>query len=255
MFLRQHWALLSSAPSCNIEDQQPVEGSYDVDYPNRSRRGRSRRTKGQVAEPLARSRPHLPDARGASSPCGHPLYLFRSYRLQVLDRLRHDRARHRQLLHGDVLLSVGIVCMAGHYPEGTAELFVRSPASAWPAIRDLRVHDHSYRLLRDLPPATSRGRLRFILVENDHRRALGERTGLVPLGLVRLRPGCLPPVSAVTQPPRSDQSPLPARSRSAHRVLRGHVCCHRCVLHSRAKSTSEQAVGSSSGRSRSSTAA
>ena len=96
------------------------------------------------------------------------------------------------------------------------------------------LHDHSDRLLRDRAAAASRGRLRCILVENDHRRALAERTGLVPLGLARLRPGCLPPVSAVTQPARSDQSPLAARSRSAHRVLRGHVCCHRCVLHSRA---------------------
>ena len=80
--------------------------------------------KAKIAQPLARPRPHLPDAGGAAAPCRHPLHLFRSYRSEVLLRLRHDRARHRQLLHGDVLLPVGPVCLAGHRPEGTAELFV-----------------------------------------------------------------------------------------------------------------------------------
>ncbi len=67
-----------------------------------------------------RSRPHLPDAGGAAPPRGHPLYLFRPYRSEVVDRLRHDRARHRQLLHGDVLFPVRTVRLAEHRPEGTA---------------------------------------------------------------------------------------------------------------------------------------
>ena len=46
-------------------------------------------------------------------------YLFRSYRCQVVDRFRRDRARHRQFLHGDVLFPVWPVRMAGHCSEGT----------------------------------------------------------------------------------------------------------------------------------------
>ena len=67
----------------------------------------------------------------------------------------------------------GLFVWSGHRPEGTAELFVGSPASAWPAVRDLRVHGHSARLLRHLPAAPSRDRLFGILVEHDHRRARG----------------------------------------------------------------------------------
>ena len=35
-------------------------------------------------------------------------------------RFRHDRARHRQFLHGDVLFPVGIVRLVRHRPQGTA---------------------------------------------------------------------------------------------------------------------------------------
>ena len=170
-------------------------------------------------------------------------------------RLRHDRARHRQFLHGDVLFPVGAVRLVRDRPEGTAELSDRSPASAWPAVRDLRVHGHSARLLRDLAAAPSRDRLFGILVDHDHERPVAERTDLVSLGLVRLRPGCLPPVSAVTQHARSDQSPLAVWPPSARGVLRGHACRHRCVLRSWTDVFTDQAAGSSSGRSRSSTAA
>ena len=149
----------------------------------------------------------------------------------------------------------GLFAWSGHRPEGTAELSARSPASARPAVRDLRVHGHSARLLRHLPAAPSRDRLFGILVEYGHEGPVAERADLVSLGLARLRPGCLPAVSAVAQPARSDQSPLAARSPPARGVLRGHACRHRCVLRSRADVFTDQAAGSSSGRSRSSTGA
>src|SRR5216684_1955708 len=60
--------------------------------------------------------------------------------------------------------------------------------------------------------------------------------GIARKGPLNYLSDCLPPVSAVTQHARSDQSPLAARSPSARRVLRGHACCHRDVLHSRADS-------------------
>ena len=101
-------------------------------------------------------------------------------------------------------------------------------------VRDLRVHGHSARLLRDLAATPSRNRLFGILVEYDHERPVAKRADLVSLGSARLRPGCLPAVPAVAQPARSDQSPLAARSPPARRVLRGHAGRHRCVLRSRA---------------------
>ena len=149
----------------------------------------------------------------------------------------------------------GLFAWPGIARKGAAELSARSPAPAWPAVRDLRVHGHSARLLRHLAAAPSRDRLFGILVEYDHDGPVAERTDLVPLGLARLRPGCLPAVPAVAQPARSDQSPLAARSPPARRVLRGHACRHRRVLHSRADLFTDQPAGSSSGRSRSSTAA
>ena len=130
----------------------------------------------------------------------------------------------------------GLFVWPGIARKGAAELSVRSPASAGPAIRDLRVHGHSARLLRHLFAPASRDRLFGILVENHHCRTLAERTDLVPLGLVRLRSRCLPAVPAVTEHARSDQSPLAVRSPSAGSVLRGHACRYRCVLHSRADS-------------------
>ena len=65
---------------------------------------------------------------------------------------------------------------------------------------------------------------------------VAERADLVPLGVARLRRGCLHPVSAVAQHARSDQPPLAARSPPAGSVLRGHACRHRRVLHPRADS-------------------
>ena len=184
----------------------------------------------QNAQPLARPRPHLPDAGGAAAPRRHPLYLFRPHRSEVVLRLRHDRARHRQLLHGDVLFPVGPVRMAGHRPEGTAELFVGSPASAWPAVRDLRVHGHSARLLRHLPAATSRDRLFGILVEHDHRRARGraDRSGSfgscspstwLPASCIGCHPTCsirsiASRCTVAAGPPCSSRSCLPSPLRS-----------------------------------------
>ena len=101
------------------------------------------------------------------------------------------------------------------------------------------LHGHSARLLRHLAAAPSRDRLFGILVEHDHEGPVAERTDLVPLGLARLRRGCLPAVSAVAQPARSDQSPLAARPPPARRVLRGHACRHRGVLRSRADALTE----------------
>ena len=124
--------------------------------------------------------------------------------------------------------------MAGHRPQGSGELSVGPPASAWPAFRDLRIHGDSARLLRHLAAAPSRNRLFGILVDHDHERPVAERTDLVPLGLAHLRRGCLRAVSAVTQHARSDQPPLAARPPPARGVLRGDACRHRCVLRSRA---------------------
>ena len=191
---------------------------------------RRRSAQGQNAQPFARSRPHLPDAGGAAAPRRHPLYLFRSHRSEVLLRLRHDRARHRQFLHGDVLFPVGTVRLAGHRPEGTAELSVGSPASAWPAVRDLRVHGHSARLLRHLPAAPSRNRLCGILVEYDHRRARGraDRSGSsgscspstwLPACCIGCRPTCsirsiASRCTVAAGPPCSSRSCLPSPLRS-----------------------------------------
>ncbi len=189
---------------------------------------------GQIAQPFARSRPHLPDAGGAAASCRDPLHLFRPHRSEVLLRLRHDRARHRQFLHGDVLFPVGTVRLVRYRPQGSAELSDGSPASAWPALRDLRVHGHSARLLRDFAAAPSRDRLFGILVEHGHEGPVAERADLVSLGPVRLRPGCLPAAPAVAPSARSDQSPLAARPPPARGVLRGHAGRHRGVLRSRA---------------------
>jgi len=84
-------------------------------------------------------------------------------------------------------------------------------------------------------------------------RGRADRSGFLWVLFV-FDPGCLPAVSAVTLTCsiRSIASHCNGRP-SARRVLRGHACCHRRVLHSRAGFTSEPAAGSSSGRSRSST--
>ena len=215
-----------------------------------------RRAKSQIAQPFARSRPHLPDAGGAAAPRRHPLYLFRSHRPEVILRLRHDRARHRQFLHGDVLLPVGPVRVAGHRAQGTAELSARSPVSAWPAVRDLRVHGHSARLLRHLAAAASRDRLfATFWWKTDHRRTRGRAD----------RSGSFGSCSASTWLPACCIGCHPTCSiRSiAFRctVAAGPPCSSRSCLPSPLRSTfpggftSDQAAGSSSGRSRSSTGA
>ena len=67
----------------------------------------------------------------------------------------------------------GLFVWPGIARKGPLNYLSRSPASAWPAVRDLRVHGHSARLLRHLAAAPSRDRLCGILVEDDHRRARG----------------------------------------------------------------------------------
>src|ERR1700682_2450340 len=150
-----NWALLNRVPGSNIRCHHRAERAHVIDFPYRGDRERSRRAESQSAQFLDRSRPFLLDARGAHPPCGLPLYLFRSYRSEVVDRLRYDRARHRQFLHGDVLFSLRTVRVAGHCPKGTTELFARSPDQAWPAVRDLCVDDHSDRILRHLAAGAS----------------------------------------------------------------------------------------------------
>ena len=254
-FMSRHWALLNRVPGCNMSRNNLGRGADDDDFRHRGGCGRSRRAEDENTQSFARPRPHISDAGRAAAPRRHPLYLLRSHRSEVVLRLRHDRARHRQFLHGDVLFPLGAVRLARHQPEGTAELSGGPPASAWPAVRDLRAHGHSARLLLLLPAAPSRDRLFGILVDYGHAGPVAERADLVPLGVAQLRRGCLHPVSAVTQHARSDQSPLAARSPPAGSVLRGHACRHRCVLHPRADLLRTQAAGSSSVRSRSSTGA
>src|SRR4029450_13397651 len=104
-------------------------------------------------------RPYLPDAGGDPTPRRDPLFLLRPYRPEGVLRLRHDRARHGELLHGDVLLPVGPVCVAGHRAEGSAELSGGPPAPTRPTLRDLRTHGHSARLLRHLAATPPRNRL------------------------------------------------------------------------------------------------
>ena len=147
----------------------------------------------------------------------------------------------------------GLFVWPGIARKGPLNYLSRSPAPARPALRDLRVHGHSARLLRHLAAAASRNRLLGILVEDGHVRALAERPDLVPLGAARLRSDRLPAVPAVTQHARSDQSPLAARLAAGRPVFFAVMLAgHRRVLHSRRWSTSDRAAGSSSGRSRSS---
>ena len=173
------------------------------------------RAKGQSAQRRARSHPHLPDARGAAAPRRHPLHLFRSHRSQVVDRLRHASCSPPTASSWRCSFFCPACSSGRALPERAPLNYLsRSPASARPALRDLRVHDHSDRLLRDLAAAASRDRLHRILVEDDHRRPVAERADLVPLGAARLRPRGKPAVSAVAHAARSDQPPVAARPTS-----------------------------------------
>ena len=189
---------------------------------------------GKGAQLRARSRPHLPDAGGADPPCGHSLYLFRSYRSQILDRLRRGRSRHRQLLHGDVLLSVRPVRLARaqrtrrrDYLSAIACFGLGLPFAI------AAVHHHPDRVLRHLAAAPSRPRLRGILVEDGHGRPLAERPDLVRLGVAGVRSYGEPAVPALTQAARSDQPAVAARLRPARPVLPvSRLASPRCVLYS-----------------------
>src|SRR5205085_11998766 len=97
------------------------------------------------------------------------------------------------------------VCVDGPCSKRTIELFARSPAQARPAVRDLRTHTYSGGLLRDRIAPNSGPRFYRVLVEDGHRRTVAKRADLVPLGLVRVRPGCKRPLQ-----------PLIVASRSAH---------------------------------------
>ena len=85
----------------------------------------------------------------------------------------------------------------GHRPEGPAELFVGSPASARPAIRDLRIHGDplaDYAISLRHHPEIGFSEFWWTMIT----KGPWPRADLVPLGLARLRRGCLPAVSAVT---------------------------------------------------------
>ena len=93
----------------------------------------------------------------------------------------------------------GLFVWPGHREKGHRQLSDGPPASAGPALCDLRIHGHSARLLRNFAAATSRNRLFRILVDHDHERPVAERTDLVSLGPAHFRRAGLHPVSAVAQ--------------------------------------------------------
>src|SRR6266404_1171761 len=97
--------LLNRVPGGNIPGRSPCRGAHDVNSQFSGISGKQGDAKGQGAQRRARSRPYLPHAGGAAPPFSHPLYVFRPYRPQIVDRLRLRRARHRQFLYGDVLFS------------------------------------------------------------------------------------------------------------------------------------------------------
>src|SRR3979411_3281955 len=109
--------------------------------------------------------------------------------------------------------------MAKPCTESAADLYSRSLASAWLAVRDSRVHNHTDRVLRHRASPASRYRLRGILVEDDHRRSLAKRSDMVRLDTAGFRSFGKPVVSALTPPPRSDQSDVAARLRAPRRIL------------------------------------
>ena len=149
----------------------------------------------------------------------------------------------------------GLFVWPGIARKGPLNYLSRSPASARPALRDLRVHGHSARLLRDLAAAPSRDRLFGILVEDGHEGPWPSGPiwflwvlfafDLVACLLYRLSPDLVDPINRLSQHGR----------RPARRVLRGPAGRHRCVLRSRAALFRSEPAGSNSGRSTYSTAA
>jgi len=125
----------------------------------------------------------------------------------------NDRARHRQFFMAMFFFLSGLFVWPG-IAEGTAELFV-DRLLRLACVRDLRVDDHSDRLLRHL--AAHHPRSAFgILVDHGHE-GRGRVDDLVPLVLLAstwLLASCI----GCHATSSIDQSPLAARSRSAGRV-------------------------------------
>ncbi len=211
----------------------------------------------RYAQFVARSRPHLPDAGGAAHHAVIPYTYFGQHRSRVLLRLRHDRARHRQLLHGDVLLPVGTVRLVRYRPQGSPRAIwqIACFGSAYPFVIcaftviplayyaiSLRHHpeigfsEFWWNMITEGPWPSGPIWFLWVLLAFD----------LVACLLYRLSPA----------PARPDQPPLAARARRpACRVLRGHARPSPPRSTFPGWSISGQAAGSSSGRSRCSTGA
>ena len=189
-------------------------------FPTRGDRRRSRGAQSQNDATFARSRPHLPDAGRAAASRRHPLHLFRSHRPQVVVRFRHDRARHRQLLHGDVLFPVGTVRLAGHRAQGARANFFadRLLRLGLPfvicAFTVIPIAYYAISLRQHPDIGFSEFWWKMVTVG-----PVAERADLVRLGAAGVRPDGQPAVPAVAQSGRSDQPPFAARSSTSPPVF------------------------------------
>ena len=178
----------------------------------------SGRRQSQGAQRRARSRPHLHHHAGADPSFGDRLYLFRPYRPTVIPRLRRRGAVQRQLLHVGDVLPVGAVRLAEPAAQGNGLVPARPLLAARPSLRRLRADPDADCLLRGRAAAASRRQFRRVLVEDDHRRPLDDRAGLVRLGVAGAR---------CDRRPRVPRGARPASKRSAGcrlRALRGPAC-------------------------------
>ncbi len=81
----------------------------------------------------------------------------------------------------------GLFVLARARPQAVADLPARPAAAARPAVRDLRRHRDSARLLGDRTAPRAGDQLRRILAEDHDRRPVAERPDLVRLGADGLR--------------------------------------------------------------------
>ena len=96
----------------------------------------------------------------------------------------------------------GLFVWTGIARKGIQKYFLDRLLRLGLAFRDLRSHDHSARLLRDLAAPASRREFFRLLVEDSHRWTVAERADLVSLGVVCVRPCCDASVSALAQSAR-----------------------------------------------------
>ena len=151
----------------------------------------------------------------------------------------------------------GLFVWPGIAHKAPRDYFWRSPAPAWPAVRDLRVHRHSARLLRHLAAAPSRDRA----FPTFWWKTI--TTGPWPSGpiwflwvLLAFDLSAMPAVPAVAESARSDQPPVAARSPTSPPCSSWSCLPSPPSLYIPALSLLVAShAGSSSGRSRSSTAA